>query len=128
MACDNSSSASTEITELKNNSSPDVKVAKSKDRLYLESLLNKTFKIVISDGRTLVGSFLCTDKEQNVILGQCLEYVEKNGLENGEQPRTLGLAMVPGRHIISIEMDINLPEFKSAAHTLGKVNFASTNS
>ena len=50
-----------------------------KEHMLLRKLLNKTFKVKISDGRTLVGSFLCTDKDQNVILGQCQEYVKPNG-------------------------------------------------
>ena len=41
--------------------------------------MNKTFRIKISDGRTLMGTFLCTDKDQNVILGQCQEYVKQDG-------------------------------------------------
>ena len=101
---------------------------KSKERMFIESLMNKTCKIKISDGRTLVGSFLCTDKEQNIILGQCQEYVNQNGLEEGEEPRTLGLAMVPGRHIVSIHIDTNVPEFRTLEHPLGKVNFVADTS
>ena len=52
---------------------------KTKERTYLENLLNKTLKIEISDGRTLIGSFLCTDKDRNVVLGSCQEFVGDPG-------------------------------------------------
>ncbi len=45
------------------------------------------------------------------------------GLENGEEPRTLGLAMVPGRHIVSIDVDANTPDFRTIENPLGKVSF-----
>lgn len=28
-----------------------------------------------------------------------------NGLENGKEPRTIGLSMIPGQHIVSIDVD-----------------------
>ena len=37
-------------------------------RSLLRNLLNKNLKIELSDGRILVGMFLCTDKDANVIL------------------------------------------------------------
>lgn len=52
---------------------------KSASRLKLESWLNKSMKIEMSDGRTLVGVFLCTDKERNVILGSTLEFLKPCG-------------------------------------------------
>ncbi|CAB1345254.1 unnamed protein product, partial [Coregonus sp. 'balchen'] len=59
----------------------------SRARQKLESLLNKNMRIRMTDGRTLVGLFLCTDRD-------C----------NGE-PRVLGLAMIPGHHVVSIEVE-----------------------
>ena len=32
-------------------------------------------KVVISDGRVLIGEFMCTDNERNLILGNCDEYI-----------------------------------------------------
>ncbi|XP_071943933.1 N-alpha-acetyltransferase 38, NatC auxiliary subunit-like [Antedon mediterranea] len=74
-------------------------------RKQLETWLNRPMKIIISDGRTLIGIFLCTDKDRNVILGTCEEYVGVYDENSKEEPRTLGLAMIPGRHIVSIEID-----------------------
>ena len=38
-------------------------------RQLLRNFLNKNMKIKLTDGRILVGIFLCTDKDANVILG-----------------------------------------------------------
>ena len=48
---------------------------KSERRKELETWLNKIMKVEISDGRTLIGLFLCTDRDRNIILGSCQEYV-----------------------------------------------------
>nr|KAF6305391.1 N-alpha-acetyltransferase 38, NatC auxiliary subunit [Pipistrellus kuhlii] len=80
-------------------------------RQQLQALLNKTMRIRMSDGRTLVGCFLCTDRDCNVILGSAQEFLKPSGqcwgmhhsFSAGE-PRVLGLAMVPGHHIVSIEV------------------------
>ena len=67
----------------------------------LKSWLNKNMKVEMSDGRVLVGIFLCTDKAGNVIVGSCNEYTSDPDAPGGEseEPRILGLAMVPGHHI-----------------------------
>ncbi len=63
-------------------------------------------RIVLSDGRVLVGIFLCTDRSSNVILGSCTECLSQAEEEaKGAEPRILGLAMVPGKHIASIKVD-----------------------
>ena len=41
----------------------------------LRRLLNRNMKITMTDGRTLIGMFLCTDRSCNVILGSCQEYL-----------------------------------------------------
>lgn len=62
----------------------------------------------MSDGRVLVGVFLCTDRDANVILGSCSEFLPENEEGAGkanEEPRMLGLVMVPGKHILSVAVD-----------------------
>ncbi|GFY50121.1 n-alpha-acetyltransferase 38, NatC auxiliary subunit [Trichonephila inaurata madagascariensis] len=86
----------------------DKEKAKSPLRQRLESWLNKNMKIEMTDGRVLIGIFLCTDRDRNVILGSCAEYLQTESDESGEEPRVLGLAMVPGHHIVSIEVDSDL--------------------
>ncbi|CAG4945443.1 unnamed protein product [Parnassius apollo] len=70
----------------------------------LRKWLNMNFRIEMTDGRVLIGVFLCTDRDANVILGACSEYLKNNDGET-EEPRVLGLVMVPGRHIVSIKID-----------------------
>ena len=76
----------------------------SPGRSKLRQWLNKNMRIELSDGRVLVGIFLCTDKKANVILGSCAERMSDQA-EDCNEPRVLGLAMVPGKHIVSIKVD-----------------------
>ena len=48
-------------------------------RQQLEALLNKTMRIRMTDGRTLVGCFLCTDRDCYVILGSAQEFLKPSG-------------------------------------------------
>ncbi|EZA47656.1 hypothetical protein DMN91_012570 [Ooceraea biroi] len=68
----------------------------------LRSWLNRNLRIEMTDGRVLKGAFLCTDRDANVILGSCSEYLSTEHTE----ARVLGLVMVPGRHIVSIHLDV----------------------
>lgn len=82
--------------------------------VQLRSWLNKMFRVEMTDGRVLTGVFLCTDRDANIILGSCSEYLpidEKTKILN-EEPRMLGLVMIPGKHIVSIHIDTN--EYESA--------------
>lgn len=60
-------------------------------RAKLQLWLYRSMRIVMTDGRILIGIFLCTDSDANVILGVCSEYTK-----NGGDERMLGLVMVPG--------------------------------
>ncbi|KAI5725119.1 hypothetical protein M8J77_011235 [Diaphorina citri] len=76
----------------------------------LRSWINHRMTIEMTDGRVLVGTFLCTDRDANVILGSCGEYLSpevfESKEENGAQEaRLLGLVMVPGQHIVNILHD-----------------------
>lgn len=76
--------------------------------IKLRTWLNKPLRIKMSDGRVLIGIFLCTDRDANVILGSCSEYLPENDVTPGkthEEPRMLGLVMVPGKHIVSVAVD-----------------------
>lgn len=59
----------------------------------------------MTDGRILIGSFLCTDRDANVILASCSEYLSSDSSTTSEEPRLLGLVMVPGKHIVSVQID-----------------------
>lgn len=63
----------------------------SPSRARLQLWLYRAMRIVITDGRILIGVFLCTDSKANIILGVCTEYTRNEGGE-----RMIGLVMVPG--------------------------------
>lgn len=50
------------------------------------------------DGRILIGLFLCTDSDANIILGMCSEFRD-------DEERSLGLVIVKKKHIVKIEVD-----------------------
>ncbi|XP_066518150.1 N-alpha-acetyltransferase 38, NatC auxiliary subunit [Hoplias malabaricus] len=77
----------------------------SSARQKLENLLNKSMRIRMTDGRTLVGLFLCTDRDCNVILGSAQEFLKSTDSFSQGEPRVLGLAMIPGHHVVSIEVE-----------------------
>ncbi len=79
-----------------------------KGKELLRTLLNKTLRIKLTDGRTLIGTFLCVDRDANIIIGGATEY--SNDQLQGE-PRVLGLAMVPGRHAKSIQVNKQVVTF-----------------
>ena len=95
------------------------------NRRLIRSWLNRSMRVKITDGRTVTGVFLCTDKHSNLILGSCHEYFDSpEGIspiqthriklfyfqkdlfkESGKEPRTIGLSMIPGHHVVSIHLD-----------------------
>ncbi|MGH0182142.1 UNVERIFIED_CONTAM: hypothetical protein FKN15_008517 [Acipenser sinensis] len=77
----------------------------SQEALKLEDLLNKNMRIRMTDGRTLVGLFLCSDRDCNVILGSAQEFLKPTDSFSQAEPRILGLAMIPGHHVVSIEVE-----------------------
>ncbi|XP_026806420.1 N-alpha-acetyltransferase 38, NatC auxiliary subunit [Rhopalosiphum maidis] len=77
----------------------------SEGRRKLMSWLNQQMKVNLIDGRILVGTFVCTDKDAHIILSTCYEYFNEKDLDTGES-RLLGLVMIPGRHIVSIHTDV----------------------
>lgn len=68
------------------------------------------FQITMSDGRILIGVFLCVDRDCNVIVGNCSEYLNEADLEVWADARILGLALVPGKHIVQICEDVSREE------------------
>nr|CAB3264178.1 N-alpha-acetyltransferase 38-A, NatC auxiliary subunit-like [Phallusia mammillata] len=85
---------------------PEEENVKPDPRQTLSKWLSRSMRIKMSDGRTLVGQFLCTDQARNVILGSAQEYL--NYSENSQdEPRMLGLAMVPGKYIVSMQVDMD---------------------
>ncbi|SPO02332.1 uncharacterized protein DNG_05005 [Cephalotrichum gorgonifer] len=90
-------------------------------RDYLSSLLNKSLRITSTDGRVFWGQFKCIDPDRNIVLAQTYEYrhpspqkrleaAQKAGagadkVSMGMTSRFLGLVVVPGEHIVKIEVE-----------------------
>lgn len=69
------------MDELSNNLQDNLKLVKENSddpRKKLRSWLGQTLKIVITDNRIMVGSFICTDRDANIILENSSEYSEPN--------------------------------------------------
>ncbi|CEG70932.1 hypothetical protein G6F70_000682 [Rhizopus microsporus] len=64
----------------------------------LASYLNFQARITITDGRIFIGTFMCVDKQKNVILANTKEY-------RGAEERLVGLVMIPGKHLVKMETE-----------------------
>lgn len=69
-------------------------------RMRLQTWLGRILRIKITDGRILVGSFACTDRDVNILLIKCKSYWVE-----GQDAQLLGTVMVPSKHIVSICID-----------------------
>ncbi|OAQ76116.1 LSM domain-containing protein [Purpureocillium lilacinum] len=94
---------------------------KDEAQTYLQSLLNKNLRITTTDGRLFWGSFKCTDPDSNVVLAHTYEYrqpsderVRRHLAEEAAEGTTvaldmtsryLGLIVVPGHHIVKMELE-----------------------
>ncbi len=56
-------------------------------------------RVTISDKRIFTGILLCVDCYKNLILADCFEYQAID--EKQEESKSMGLAMIPGEHIVS---------------------------
>lgn len=56
------------------------------------------------DGRKLIGLFLCTDRDANIILGMCSEF--RPNSDNESDARNLGLVIIKKNAIRKIEVDV----------------------
>ncbi|KRX23369.1 LSM domain-containing protein 1 [Trichinella nelsoni] len=77
--------------------------------LKLDELFESILRIGIDDGRIFVGRFLAVDKDVNVILCECCEFVpiseedrDKDKPDTHIFSRQLNSALIPGKQIVSI--------------------------
>ncbi|KAJ9126433.1 hypothetical protein QFC24_002176 [Naganishia onofrii] len=92
---------------------------------YLSSLLASTLVITIQDGRSFVGLFICTDRDQNIILNQAEEFLPPrlrrtpdNKYQEPEERmpvsvgawggREVGMIMFRAKDIVKIEAQLPL--------------------
>mmetsp|Transcript_14391 Transcript_14391/g.34039 ORF Transcript_14391/g.34039 Transcript_14391/m.34039 type:complete len:99 (-) Transcript_14391:380-676(-) len=76
-------------------------------RETLRRLLGKKLRCTLSDGRVVVGDFHALDKLKNFILVSCEEtrMVAEDLTGNECVKRKLGMVMVPGKHLVSCEVE-----------------------
>ncbi|KAI8360890.1 hypothetical protein EDC96DRAFT_464505 [Choanephora cucurbitarum] len=75
-------------------------VADTENIRKLESYLNFKSRVRISDGRVFIGTFVCIDKDKNIILAHTEEF---RGSEY--EKRLVGLVMIPGKHLVKVETE-----------------------
>ncbi|RKO96644.1 Sm-like ribonucleo protein [Caulochytrium protostelioides] len=72
-------------------------------------LLNYRLRIVIQDGRALVGQMLAFDRHMNLVIGDCQEFRTLKPKTKGGAPRqekrTLGLVILRGETIVSMSIE-----------------------
>lgn len=106
---------------------PAVDSSKAEAQSYLESLINKTLRVYTTDSRLFVGTFKCTDPQSNLVLSLTHEYrqpsqqklleaaasLESDTLRAEMTSRYLGLVVVPGEHIVKIEVEEFVSQMKN---------------
>eukprot|EP01041_Mallomonas_annulata_P003457 gene3457-6883_t len=69
----------------------------------VRDILGSIIRIQIKDGRIIEGEFQCMDRELNIVLAGATEYHNLQEVDFTDPPdicRRLGMAMIPGHHII----------------------------
>lgn len=98
-------------------------------------LINYRLKIIVSDGRYLIGQMLAYDKHMNLVLGECEEYrrVKRKAKDGAkaetlsEEKRSLGLVILRGDTIVSMTIEAPPPPTSEAKAKLSaQVNSQAT--
>ncbi|KAF3021492.1 hypothetical protein G7054_g8902 [Neopestalotiopsis clavispora] len=106
---------------------PAADLDKAEAASYLQSLVNKTLRVYTTDARLFVGTFKCTDPQSNLVLSLTHEYrqpsqqklleaaasLESDTLRAEMTSRYLGLVVVPGEHIVKIEVEEFVSQMKN---------------
>ncbi|KLU81317.1 hypothetical protein MAPG_00408 [Magnaporthiopsis poae ATCC 64411] len=125
---------------------------------YLASLLNKNLRVTTTDTRMFWGQFKCTDPDCNVVLAHAYEYRRPTAEQVAEEARRaqhkhqeligrrraaaaqraafnldmtsrfLGLIIVPGEHIVKIEVEEFASQMRGAEPSPATAASASNNS
>ncbi|KAL3149598.1 hypothetical protein ABBQ32_002368 [Trebouxia sp. C0010 RCD-2024] len=82
-------------------------------------LLHKRLKVVVTDGRVLIGDFLCIDKQGNLILGNTYQQVPCENTSSGE--RLVGQVLVPAAQRTSCHVEVMPSERRALSLLLPKV-------
>ncbi|EMD41384.1 hypothetical protein CERSUDRAFT_128121 [Gelatoporia subvermispora B] len=86
---------------------PDPPTSQPESVQRLKSLLRKSVRVSINDGRIFVGTFAGTDKQLNILLVNADEYrIGGERLYVNSEGRFVGQIMVPWRLIMSVEAQL----------------------
>jgi len=80
--------------------------------------VNWRMRVTIADGRVLLGTFMAFDKHMNLVLADTEEYRRvkgKKSSEEKEEKRMLGLVLLRGENVISLQADSPPPPKPRAA-------------
>ena len=80
--------------------------------------INCRMKVTIQDSRQLVGTFMAFDRHMNLVLGDTVEYRRvkaKKGAEEREEKRVLGLILLRGENVVSLQVEAPAPSAPKAA-------------
>jgi small nuclear ribonucleoprotein B and B' len=91
----------------------------------LLSYVNARMRVTIQDARVLVGTFMAFDKHMNLVLGDCEEHRRVKGKnpetgkpEEREEKRFLGLVLLRGENVVSLQVEA-MPRAPKAAAQAG---------
>ncbi|KAF9521056.1 hypothetical protein BS47DRAFT_1286270, partial [Hydnum rufescens UP504] len=72
----------------------------------LRSTLSQYYRITIKDGRVFIGTFVCIDRERNMILTNTEEFML--GQADPNTGRFVGMVMIPWRYVVKAEVETTL--------------------
>jgi small nuclear ribonucleoprotein (snRNP)-like protein len=88
----------------------------------IQSWIGSPLRILLSDGRIIIGDLVSLDNYRNIILANTYQahMTAKPGVEGSESTKQMGLILVPGPDIVKIERGI-LPSAPSASSVPNEV-------
>lgn len=82
--------------------------SKEEAKEFLRRLCDQEIAVHVTDGRSYIGRFCCTDRSANLVLSSCIEYPAPTDATYECLQRNLTAVVIPGQHITKIECSRNL--------------------